>query len=266
MNLFSIVDYRSLVETCAKGQGDRGTRTRLARAAACSPSWLTRVLAGTVHLTPDQALGIAVHLHLSEAETDYFLLLVDQERAATPAMKKRLQVRIDRLRRDGKKLAPSVKVDSKVSEEGAIKYYSSWVNAAVHVACMIKAQSPKDLSEILNLPVKQITKTLRELGQLGLLTASGDTWSANSKNVHLPATHPIARLTHTLWRNRTNQFLQESHDDGLHYSAIHCLSKSDVDKIQETLTDCILKTRQKINESPSETLVVFCLDWYRLEQ
>ncbi len=62
---------------------------------SCSNSRITRTLTGKVQHAPDQVMGIATCLYLNETETDYFLFLVDLERAASLALKKRIEQKLE---------------------------------------------------------------------------------------------------------------------------------------------------------------------------
>lgn len=264
MDLFIFNNYRDLINHWIEIKGERGSKSLLAKAAGCSPSWFTRVLSGEVQITPDQAFGVSQLLHFNEIEVDYFLNLVELERSATPELKKRIQKKNDFLKKQSRLLKTSIKTDSAVTEDNAIKYYSTWVYAAIHVACMIKAQSPEDLVGILNLKLSFIKKILNELYVMGLIKPEMNLYVSTSKNVHLPSEHEYEKNSHMIWRNRCIQFFQEGHDEGLHYSGIHCLAKKDIEKIHLLLKEAILKTRDLIAESPSENLAVFCLDWYAI--
>ena len=264
MDIFSFTDYRELISQWIALKGEKGSRTQLAKAAGCSPSWLTRVLTGAVQFTPDQAMGAAIELNLSEIETDYFLYLVEYDRCATPILKKRIQKKMDLIKKQSRLLQSDIKPDASVSEAHTIKYYSSWVYAATHVACMIKPQSVEEVSQILCLRTQQVASILKELKQMGLIQIESGLYSSTAKNIHLPADHPVEKQIHTFWRNRTIQFFQDGLNEGLHYSAVHCLSQQDVDKIHHLLKSAILKSRAVIHDSPSEVLAVFCLDWYLL--
>jgi len=264
MNIYGCNDYRALLVGWEQSENSRGARSRLAKAAQASPSWMTQVLTGDVQLTPDQAMGISTFLHLNESETDYFLLLVDLERAATMSLKTRIQKKLDTLKKESRKLAASVKTDSSISDENTAHYYSSWVYAAVHVSCMNKGRTVDEISHELFIAKSVIATILNELRDMGLLGLNGVRWRANSMNVHLPTDHPMIKLAHAGWRNRTIQFLNGGEELGLHYSAVHCLSKADIETIREILRKTILNCRRVIDQSPSEVLGVFCLDWYKL--
>lgn len=264
MDVFNHNEYRALIKEWENLQTHAGARSRLAKAAGCSPSWMTRVMSSSVQLTPDQAVAIASFFHLNESETDYFLLLVDFERAATLNLKNRIRKKMEALKRESRKIAASVKAGESVKEESAIRYYSSWIYSALHVACMIKSQTSEQLAVLLRLPLDATVARLMELEKMGLLKRANGKWICDVSSVHLSSDHPASLAGHVSWRSRTIQQLSENYERGLHYSAAHCLSKADVEKIRDILKKAILKCRDVIEPSPSETLGVLCLDWYEM--
>lgn len=264
MQIFRHKTYHAILHQWIVHGKSKGPRLQLARAAGCSPSWLTRVLAEEVQLTPDQAAGIADYLHLTDDESDYFLLLVDLERAATPLLKRRIQRKLTELSRESRKLRSALKGESAVSQENAIKYYSSWIYAGVHVACMIKAQSPIEVAKLLNLSESKVGRVLKELRNMGLVTSESEGFLAVSKGVHLPAGSTYGNSGHAIWRQKVIQYFQEGGGEGLHYSGVHCLSRADIDRIQDLLKTAVLNCREVIKDSPSETLAVMCVDWFEL--
>jgi uncharacterized protein (TIGR02147 family) len=223
---------------------------------------MTRALSGVVQLTPDQALGIAQYFHLGEQETDYLMLLVEQERASSSNLKKRLQTKIIELAKANRNFASAVKTDSKVSDKDIARYYTSWIYPATHVACLMRPSSLEELCNILKIAPDGLLKALNELKRMGLIVNRSGRWEATNKNVHLAAEHPLAKVAHLIWRNHAIHKLQASDDEGLHYSAIHCLSVKDIERIRKKLKDLVLECREIIDPSPSEALAVFCLDWY----
>lgn len=264
MDVFRHNQYRDLIESLIHLRGNETKRSELAKAAGCSPSWITRVLNGSVQITPEQTLGIANHFHLTEIETDYFLGLVDLERAASLPLRKRIQKKLDSLKRQGSTLGAAVKTDAAISEENTVRYYSSWIYPAIHVACMAGPCSSQEISERLQIPFSKAQEVIRALSAMGLLAAELGKWKATHKAVHLPASHSMAHIAHANWRHRTAQRLQDHGSDGLHYSAVHCLSKKDAQIILEILKEAVLRCQKTIEASNSETLMVFCLDWFGL--
>ena len=265
MDIYRFNNYRDLIKSWGQTELRPGFRSRLAKVTSSSPSWITKVLDGRVHLTPDQAMAIAERFHLEDNEADYFLLLVDLERAGTVALKKRLQKKLETLTKESRNFTTDIKSQADLTEENALQYYSSWRYAAIHVACMIVPSTVEELQAKLRLPHAAVSKALRQLRDMGLVVTHGMQWRALEISVHLPLHHPHVNASHANWRNRTIQFLQEGEKEGLHYSAVHCLSREDAEKIHLQLKEAVLQAREVIRKSPSETLSVFCVDWYGLE-
>ena len=214
MDIFSFPDYRSILTNWIASSAVRGGRTRLAKAASCNPSWLTRVLNSEVQLTPDQALGIAQALSLSEFEADYFLLLVDLERASTAQLRKRISNKLEAIRIQNRSLMTAINSKAKISGEASTKYYSSWIYGALHVASMIRPISVEEAASQLFLSKESVTPIFKDLRQMGLVEVERNQFKATAKSLHLHADQSLVNQGHLIWRNRTVQYLLENRRDG----------------------------------------------------
>jgi hypothetical protein len=96
--LFICPSYRDFLHHEIKSSGRRGFKTRLAEAADCQQSRMTQVLNGTAQLNEDQALGICEFLRLTDAESDFFILLVRYERASSEKLRDHLKAKMMRVR------------------------------------------------------------------------------------------------------------------------------------------------------------------------
>lgn len=264
LQIYNFDSYRKFLVCAAQSEIDRGSKGRLAKAAACNPSWMTKVLGEEAHLTPDQAFGVCAYLGFSESETDYFMGLVELERAATPALHKRIQRKLNELKIKTRNLGTSIKSDAELTLEQRTLYYSSWVYPALHVASLIPNLSIEDISSRLGLSSIITNQTLLNLKEMGLVSKQPGRWCSTSKNIHLDSTDPLASGAHRNWRSQTIHHLQiqNTNAQGLHYSAIHALSKNDIETIRTLLKDAILDCRKIIDRSSTETLGILCMDWY----
>src|SRR4051812_24470031 len=83
----------------ASHRTERGYQARLAGRAGCHPSFLSQVLGGRAHLSQEHVLAIAHYLALSYAETEYFLTLLDGERAGSTPLRQHYTRKRKELRR-----------------------------------------------------------------------------------------------------------------------------------------------------------------------
>lgn len=255
-------------EKINENQGIRGYRTLLAKGAGCQPSYLSQVFAGTVHLTPDHAAGLAVFWNFSVIDSEYFTSLVNKARASTPALKELIGNRLQELR------IKSARVEDKIDDpridshrEQAL-YYSHWMYSAVHMIVSIAGyQTESAISERLSLPVSVVSECLNSLELMGLVGKREDTksaWIIKQWALHNPKDHPVSWLHHANWRHRALMDLQLGESDSIHYTSLYTLSKSDLIKLTGMTSRFIQNTRELIGPSNEEQLVSFSIDLFQV--
>jgi hypothetical protein len=99
MNIFDFKNYKAFIRSMIASHPDlgRGSIKKMAEALRVHPSLISQVLNGIKDFTSEQANDIATFFCLTEVETEYFLCLVDIERAGTTRLKAFLQSRLSRL-------------------------------------------------------------------------------------------------------------------------------------------------------------------------
>ena len=99
MDIFAHDDYKAAIRGFVgslpkQGRGELG---RIARAIRIHPTLISQILNGSKHLTLEQACVLAEYMGLKEADSDYFLGLIEHERAGSDKLKRRIRARLDRL-------------------------------------------------------------------------------------------------------------------------------------------------------------------------
>jgi hypothetical protein len=69
-------------------------------------------------------------------------------------------------------------------------------------------------------------------------------------------------MNHSNWRNRGILDSYKREAGGVHYSAVHCLTRSDYEKIKEMTLHFLDATRAVVRPSKEEELVCMTLDWF----
>src|SRR4051812_8266804 len=118
MRVYQYQDYRAFMTDRIKSlpKAGRGELLRIARFAGIHTTNLSQALRGTKQLSLDQACLVADYFGLSDHETRYFLLLAQQDRAATPRLKQVIQVQLDELKKDANELVNVLRKDKDLSE------------------------------------------------------------------------------------------------------------------------------------------------------
>jgi hypothetical protein len=79
------------------GSARRGQKSLLAKALHCQSAYLSQVLNGRAELSFEQAYRVCEFFKLGQDEQDYFLLLVQKDRAGIQDLKNYYQKKIDQL-------------------------------------------------------------------------------------------------------------------------------------------------------------------------
>lgn len=264
-NLYTTKDYRNFIKHWLQANEEgRGLLSKMAQSLNCQNSHLSRLLKEEVHLTPDQAYAATVFMQLTEDETQYFLKLVDYERAGSPALRSRLKKELENLKSDQENLATRLNKTQLGSVEKEMTYYSSWSWSAIHIISDIpKYQTSKAIAERLGLPELFVKESLHRLQSFGLVSAERNgTWKLATGSIHLPKTSPMNSVQHGNWRTRAVADSINPSNGSLHYTIVQTLSRSDFDKIKQILLNAIDNYKAVADKSKSEELACFACDFF----
>src|SRR5258708_872882 len=114
MNIFLHEDYKAILKEQIKlfPKRGRGQIEKIARALNVHQSFVSQVLHTTRHFSEEQAYTICQYLKLSDSESEYFIALLQRERASTEGLRKIISRHIQRLR---KQTEPDGKLDRNIT-------------------------------------------------------------------------------------------------------------------------------------------------------
>src|SRR5688572_6843157 len=125
MNIFAEKSYRKIFTTLVLERKQLSSSVNfqeISRYARIPKSYLSRVIHGKADLNQDQMSLACEFLGLSEAETDYMLLLLDYERSSLKKRKLRLEQKISRIQAENMEIkhhieaAPTLPSNSDLAE------------------------------------------------------------------------------------------------------------------------------------------------------
>lgn len=264
MNIFEYDSYKAFLKSHIETHRRPGLIAELAKIAGCDRTYLSQVLNGKVHLTSDHAINLAESMGLSEAEQNYFLLMVLNDRAASAEAKDRLKKKMQKLADENLVLTKKIKsreIPGELPEELKAKYYSSWYFGAIHIlTCIPEYQSIEAISRLLKMDRKHIEEVLLKLVEMKLVEKSGERFLHTGNNLHIPSYSPLTSINHLNWRLRGVE--KSSADAGIHYTTTFAVSAKDTQRLRSQLLDFIEKQRSMIHKSGSEEVFTFCCDLY----
>lgn len=242
-----------------------GILRQLAQVLRVHTTMITHIFRGDSHLSMEHAVKTAAFVGLDELETEYFMNLVQKDRAGDTECRRYFEKQLAGIRARGKKLKNRLDKKGALATEAQARFYSDWTYSAAHLLQAIPGfDQPRTLSEFLRLPSPEIRKILAFLVETGLSKESGGRYQMGSASTFLPSDSPFARSFQRSWRLRVLQQSYESSDEELTFTNPVVLSHADFAKIREVLIGLIKEFGRIADPSPCETLACLNIDWVKI--
>lgn len=265
-SVFNYSDYKEAMKAWiaeSEGSSSWGLITQMAKKAQCQRSHLSRVLNGSMHLTPDQGYGLCQYWELTALEAEYFLALLDHARAASATYRSHLEEKLARLKREQENLTRILNRPRIGPGEKEITYYSAWHWSAIHILTSVpQYQTIQSISRKLRIDETFVQECLETLARFGMVKQDKGRWIFTSSDIHLPRESPLAALHHNNWRQRAVLNAQSLDQDSIHYTMVQSMSRQAYEKIKQQLVNLIDSSVQIAGPSHSEKMICIALDLF----
>jgi uncharacterized protein (TIGR02147 family) len=266
-NIYEFLDYKKYLNDLIDSDQNhgRGKKKKLAEFIGCQVSHISNVLSGPGHFSAEQAEVVTRFFGLNPSETDYFLTLVQMNRAGTNELKQFYQNNLQEKSEKYLGLKNRLKMPDSLVEGQEARYYSSWHFAAVHVCTSIPGLQTRDaLANKFNLSLRRTDEILNFLCETGLIKKEGIRFVISRPMLHLDKKSPNIFKHHTNWRLRAAAALDQFEKSSLHYSSVVSISQKDIPKVQDIFSKALTEAINLISKSPEEECAVICLDLFKL--
>lgn len=264
---FEFTDFRDFIRHSFSGlpKNGYGQLFKLAQYLGVHSSLVSQVMKGDKSFTLEQAIKVASFLNLTPREQEYFLLLVQLERAGTRQLKEFFEGQLQAARRADQSIAARRRVAAAFNDEAQAQYYSDWSLMAVWLAVSIKGLSKSDaIAKKLGLARARVETILEFLISVGLCVVTEDGVRPGITNTHLPRNSPLANRHHANWRLKSLADLDDLSADDLVFTAPVSLSRKDFDSIRRMILDAIENVAETVEKSEPEMLACLNIDWFEL--
>lgn len=265
MSIFEFSDYRAFLRGWIKARpkNGRGELRRMADALNVNPSLLSQALSGSKSLSLEMAAELAEYLSLTDKESDYFLTLVEFERAGSVKLRKHLKARIEAAQKEASRIAGRVHVDRELSNETKSIYYSSWVYTGIRNLVAVKGFGDiAHLSARLQLPKAAVSRAVEFLLEHGLCRMEKGQLTYGPAWTHIPADSPLVVKHHHNWRLRALTKMDDPSEENLFFTGPMSLSAEAAESVRKLLPGWIEKVQKIAGPSTSETVRCLNIDWF----
>lgn len=267
IRVFEFSNYREYLGKRLKEMPNKGygQMSELSRFVGVHTTLVSQILKGHKDLTTDQAILTCDFFGLNALESEYFVLLVNHDRAGNPSAKRFYKNKIQNIKEQSQYISERVSVDVKLSEEHRAVFYSDWAYSAIRQSVAIpNINTIEDIARYLDLPIEKVNSSVAFLLQTGLCKLTGKKIIVGPSSTHVESTSPWVNVHHLNWRNRGIHSLSNANALDLHYTSPVTLSSADCEIIRERLIQLIENVRAIVDPSPSEKMYCLNLDWFRV--
>lgn len=268
MTVFDFNDYRKYLNFSIKNrpQRGRGEINKMAEFIEVHPSLLSQILSTEKNLSSDQGFKLCEYLGFSQNETDYFLLLIQYDRAANHKLKKYYLEKINLAKENSLQLSQKIKQDKKITDVEKSILYSHWLYLAIWLYCSIEpGKKIEAITEHFEITRDRAFEILNFLLSIGLCDFRDGLYIMKSQSVHLEKGSPHLYRHHNNWRIKAIETTDKITNEELMYTAPMSISRKDFATIRQQLADTIKTVTDTAIESEAEDLVYFGIDlfWVR---
>ncbi len=266
MNVFEYRSYKRCVNDWISEQkgGGHGQLRRLAIHLGVNSVVMSQVFRGDRELSLEQALGVAAYIGFTEMERDFFLLLVQKDRAGTHDLKLVFEKQMQALNAASQSLKNRVK-HQKFTDEDMATFYSQWYYSAIRLGVSIpKLNSTSAIADHLNLDRPLVAKILEFLLKHKLIVEKDGHIDIGPQVTHIGHDSPFVNRHHSNWRLRSLQAMEKITDTDLYYTGPMALSNEAALSIRELLIELVEKSTKLASASDSEVLRCLNIDWFKV--
>jgi uncharacterized protein (TIGR02147 family) len=262
---FDFASYKDFLRDQLLADGKRGQITRAAQAIGCEKSFLSRVINGELHLTPDHAFKVAKFLQLDFDCALHFRTQVDCERAGDREFKDFLQRQLDAQKKKHQLIQKKIQRKDQSFEALQQRYFSNWIWSAIHFLVSIpEFQTESALAKRLGMPEAQIRKILKSLEAQNMVALANGRWTYAGGEFHVGKDSPAVLMHHQNWRARALLDAQDTENTNLHYTVVQTMSKADAERIKQMLLRFIEESSQIAGPSRPEEAVAITCDFFKV--
>ena len=267
LSVFDFTYYREYLKSAIPAKGkDRGSRTRLAELLGCQGAFISQVFSGLGNFSLEHAMIVSRFLRHSKEEREYFLLLIQHERAGSKELRDHFAAQIDAILARRRDISTRVATrKSGLTDLDKQLYYSSWHYIAVHLCLVIPGmQNKKATAEYLGLSEERVSQIIADLVRSGLVRLEGSKYIGNYDRVHLPTSSPLVSKHHSNWRMRSIQSFDSPEAKDLHYSLVMSVSQEASETMRKRILALIQEFEPILREAKDEEVMVFSADFFSL--
>ena len=270
MIVFSFISIKGLLKDRISKlpKKGRGEITRIADHLRVSPTLISHVVSGEKNLTAEQGQALVSYLGLIGLEADYFIFLLQYERAGSADAKTYWKNKLEETRLNSLKLSNRLQSEKKLSEEQRSIFYSSPIYMLVRLYTSVgdRGKTSIEIAQRFGLSNLRCAEILKFLVDGGLCDEKEGYYTMGAQTMHLSKNSPHLLRFQTDWRMRALHQSEDLSDVELMFTAPVSLSKKDFEVLREEIVLFIKSFLKTVHNSPAEEVACLNLDFFWIKK
>lgn len=267
MSIFEYLDYKLFLKEkiTQLPKGGRGTSKRISELLRISTVSVSQVLAGSKHFTLEQAFQVADFFGLTTLEKEYFLLLIQMERAGTKQLRDFWKEKAQKQQKESLSVKSRLAPHTELTEIQKAQFYSNWYYSGLRVLASIEGfQTAERMAERSQLPISLVRQALAFLKESELIKESGGVYSVENKVTFIGKDSPFLNNHRRNWRLKALETIAKPSEKASFISAPLSLSREDFEWVQGQIAQLTQQISERVSKSKPEVPACLNLDWFEL--
>ncbi len=221
------------------------------------------MLNGAKHFSLEITAEITEFIGLNEKESEYFLLLIEHQRAGAFKLRKMLEKKLDREQQLGSQLQHRMSKDRQLTDAENMQFYSSWMYSAIRILSTLpEITNAKTISERLNIPLNRANQIVDFLLEKNLCVIVKNKLTYGDYRTHVGINSPFVVKHHQNWRIKGFQSMELRREEDLFFTQPMALSLEAAEKIRLLLPGIIEQIHAIAGQSDSEVVRYMNVDFF----
>ncbi len=262
VDLFQEIDYRLYIENKLKTDDfGRGGKSKLAVHLNCQPSFISQVLKGVNTLSLEQAFKMNSFFKHTDFEQNYFMTLVESDKAGTQDLKKYFLKKIEDIREQAKLIQNRITYEE-ISESDTLEYYNNWNHVRIHHLSNIpKYRNITELKKKINLSEDEFQKCLGFLLDKKLLAKNdNDELQMGFKKLYIKKESPLVHFAHLKARLENINNLKKVGPEALNFGANLTISNKNYGIFRNKLVQVLEELYTLVEQEEPERMCSVVID------
>ncbi|OQW46980.1 MAG: hypothetical protein A4S09_16175 [Proteobacteria bacterium SG_bin7] len=266
MNIFDYKNYKKYINDRIENMPKRGhgQYRKLSHFLSVNSVNVSQIFRGDRDLTIEQACELCEYFGLSDLEGQYFLGMVEYNRAGTHKLKKMIMKRLEEISEKSQDLKSRLKHEKYLSEEAKSTFYSNWYYSGIRLLSGVNGYNDVDrISEYFGLSLVTVRRVVDFLLQYGLCVDRDGKIAMGPSSTHLEASSPLVGRHHMNWRLLGIENMEGIDSSELFFTMPCSLDSKNLKLIRKELVDVIERITKLIDDAPSEELACLNIDLFK---